>query len=206
MKTCRAAGKGGQGEREKGSGADLRSSILDPRRWKRWAGRCVRVWLVCMLAAILPACAYYSFTGATIPARFDTIAIPLVEDNSRSAIPTLDEELTEGLTNRFVRQTRLTLETDESAADVVLTARIERYVNEPTAVSGEERATQNRVTLTVSVRYLDRVEDRPLLDRTFTSFEQYDPVADGPEGEEAAALAALDNIADDVFTAATSNW
>jgi len=199
MKTCRVREEG-RGRREEGRGAF--SPPASPFPLPHLAGTL----LVLLLAVLLPACAYYSFTGATIPERFETIAIPLAEDNSRSPLPTLDEELTERLTNRFVRQTRLTLETTEADADAVLTTTIARYVNEPTAVRGDERAAQNRVTIAVRVRYLDQVEDRPLVDRTFTSFEQYDPVADGPDGEEAAALAALDNIADDIFTAATSDW
>jgi hypothetical protein len=197
MKTCRAGnGRAGGGTREEGRGG----CPLPP---SPFPSSCH---VILALALVFAGCAYYSFTGATIPERFDTIAIPLATDDSRNPLPTLDEALTERLTNRFVQQTRLALETNEADADVVLSTRITRYVNEPTAVRGDERAAQNRVTIAVAVRYVDQVEDRPLIDRTFTSFEQYDPVADGPDGEEAAALAALDNIADDVFTAATSNW
>jgi hypothetical protein len=195
MRTCREEGRG---RREEGRG--IFSLPPSPFPLPHLAGTLLA------FAVVLTGCAYYSFTGATIPERFDTIAIPLTVDDSRSPLPTLDEELTERLTNRFVQQTRLTLETNEADADVVLSSRITRYVNEPTAVRGDERAAQNRVTIAVAVRYVDQVEDQPLIERTFSSFEQYDPVADGPDGEEAAALAALDNIADDVFTAATSNW
>ena len=47
---------------------------------------------------------------------------------------------------------------------------------------------------------------RDRLERTFSGFDDYDPLEGGLEAEEAAALAALENIADDLFTAATSNW
>ena len=159
-----------------------------------------------LLLAALPGCAYYSFTGATIPANLNTVAIPLVEDNSLSPLTTLDEELTELLITRFVRQTRLTLETNEDEADVLLTAQISRYTNAPTSVSGEERAEFNRVALVVSVRYYNRVDDVELFDRSFNSFDDYNPLEGGLDEEEQAALNALENIADDIFTAATSNW
>ncbi len=159
-----------------------------------------------LMLGTLGGCGYYSFTGATIPSNLNTIAIPLVEDRSLSPLTTLDERLTEALINRFVRQTRLSLQTNEDEADAVLTVSIDRYQNAPTAVTGDERATRNRVTLTVSVRYFDRTQDRELLRRSFSSFEDYDPLAGGLEAEEQAAEAALENIADDIFTAATSNW
>ena len=163
---------------------------------------------VVLLGLVLAAsgCAYYSFTGATIPANLNTVAIPLVEDNSLSPLTTLDEELTELLITRFVRQTRLTLETNEDDADVVLTAHIDRYTNAPTSVTGQERAEFNRVTLTVSVRYYNRAEDKEVFQRSFNSFDDYDPIQGGLEEEETAARNALENIAEDIFTAATSNW
>lgn len=160
---------------------------------------------LCALVLAAAGCGYYSFTGATVPAHLRTVAIPLAENNSLSPLATLGEVFTEQLIDRFVRQTRLALETSEDEADAVLTATIDRYQNEPTAVTGEERAAQNRVSISVRVRYYDRVEDRVLLERSFTSFEDYDPTA-GLDEEEAAARAALSNIADDVFTAATSDW
>ncbi len=179
--------KGGMGEREKGSGSFVFAMLVG-------------------FVVLFSGCSYYSFTGATIPAQYNTIAIPLAEDQSVGPLPTLDDELTERLIDRFVRQTRLSLETEEAEADVVLLARIERYTNVPTAVTGEERAQQNRVTIAVHARYIDQRTEEALVERTFSSFEQYDPLIDGIQGEEAAALAALDDIADDIFTAATSNW
>jgi hypothetical protein len=160
---------------------------------------------IALLLLLVAGCGYYSFTGATVASHLNTIAVPLVEDMSVSPVTNMDAQMTDLLVERFVRQTRLSLEPSENEADVILTARIERYTNEPTSVGGELRATRNRVSVSVSVRYVDRVEDRELLQRTFTSFEDYDPAA-GLDQERVAAFAALRNIADDVFTAATSNW
>lgn len=159
---------------------------------------------VLLLAAGAGGCAYYSFTGATIPEHLSTVAIPLVEDNTVSTVTGLDDEMTRLLVDRFVRQTRLNLETNESGADALLQVVITRYVNQPTSVSGQEQATRNRVTITAQVTYEDQVNEVELVGRTFSAFEEYDPL--DPAQEETAAFAALEKIADDVFTAATSNW
>ncbi len=150
-------------------------------------------------------CAYYSFSGASIPSHLTTIAIPLVEDNSSSPLTVLDEALTELLISRFVQQTRLTLVEEESEADLLLTARIDRYTNAPTSVTGQERAQYNRVSVSVFARYYNRIDDEAL-ERSFSNFDDYDPLEGGLEAEESAALAALESIADDLFTAATSSW
>ncbi len=158
-----------------------------------------------IVSLLLSGCGYYSFSGASIPSHLTTIAIPVAEDNSLSPLTALDQALTDLLVDRFVRQTRLVLTTDESEADILLTSRISRYTNAPTAVSGQERAQFNRVTVTVSARYYNRVDD-DVLERSLSNFDDYDPLQGGLEAEETAALAALESIADDLFTAATSNW
>lgn len=153
---------------------------------------------------LVPGCAWYSFTGASIPEHLNTVAIPLVEDNTVSTVTGLDDEMTRLLVDRFVRQTRLNLETDEQAADALLRVVINRYTNQPTSVSGQEQATRNRVTVAVQVTYVDQTTGADLVSRSFSAFEEYDPF--DPSQEETAAFAALEKIADDVFTAATSNW
>jgi len=150
-------------------------------------------------------CSYYSFSGVSIPSNLNTISIPLAEDNSSGPLTLLDESLTELMIERFVRQTRLNLVEDESEADLLLTAQITRYTNAPTSVTGQERAQFNRVSISVAAQYINQIND-DALERTFSGFDDYDALEGGLEAEESAALAALENIADDLFTAATSNW
>lgn len=157
------------------------------------------------LCVLISGCGIYSFTGASIPDHMNTIAVPLVEIRTSGSISDLDQTLTEALVERFVDRTRLTLEPSEDAADAVLTTSVDRYSLTPVAVTGEERASLNRVTIVVSVRYLDRVEENERLSRTFTASADYDPV-EGPAGESEAVLRAVDQLANDIFTAATSDW
>lgn len=151
-------------------------------------------------------CGYYGFTGASIPQEYETIAIVPVEDATANPFGNLDNELTELLTERFVERTRLRLETNENEADVVLAARLNEYRNEPTAVSGDERATLNRVRINAAVRYYENGSSEDLLNDTFSNSEEYDPTQSGVNGERQAANATLENIADDIFSNATSNW
>ena len=160
---------------------------------------------VALIMLLLPGCSYYSFSGASIPSHLTTIAIPLAEDNSSGPLTLLDEALTALLIDRFVQETRLTLVEDEAEADLLLTARIDRYSNNPTSVTGQERAQFNRVSLSVFARYYNTVDDETF-ERSFTNFDDYDPLSGGLEAEESAALSALESIAEDLFTAATSDW
>ncbi len=167
----------------------------------------MRIWTNLLVIGVLflQGCSYYSFSGASIPSQLSSIAIPLADDQSVSPLTLLDESLTELLIERFVRQTRLTLVEDEDEADLLLTAQIIRYGNAPTSVTGQERAQFNRVSISVTAQYINQVDD-DVLERTFSGFDDYDALEGGLEAEETSALSALENIADDLFTAATSNW
>lgn len=157
------------------------------------------------LAVVAAGCGPYSFSGATLPDDLRTLAIPPPENAAASPVATLPDDLARLLTDRFIRQTRLRLAADAETADAVLETRLDGYRNEPTGVGGDDRAARNRVTVSVGVRYRRAGQPAPLLDRSFSSFADYDPGA-GVDGETRAARAALQNVADDVFTAATSNW
>jgi hypothetical protein len=122
-----------------------------------------------------------------------------VQDNSVSPVGTLGQTMTDLLADNFVGRTKLSLTTNESNADATLEARIVGYQNEP-------RATVNRVTIRIQVRYYDQVEDREMLSETVTGFGEYDPVEAGLDGERQAAQTALERAADNIFTSATSNW
>lgn len=179
-----------------GPAASSRSSGARPR------GRLV----LALLPLVLAACGVYTFSGATIPDRLQTVAIPLAEDRSTGGPPGLDQLLTDALVERFADRSRLTLEPDEADADAVVRATIERFTVTPAAVTSEANAAAlNRVTLGVRVVMEDRVEDGELLARSFSASEDFPPSA-GLQGEADAAAAALEQIARDAFTAATSDW
>lgn len=160
---------------------------------------------VLLAALALSACGIYTFSGASIPANLQTIAVPLAESQATSGPPNLDRLLTDALVSRFADRTRLSLETDETEADAVVRATITQYAIAPAAVTGENVAALNRVSLGVRVVVYDRVEDRDLLDRTFSAAEDFAP-SDGLQGEADAAATALEQVARDAFTAATSDW
>ena len=163
------------------------------------------------LALLLAGCGVYSFSGASIPARLQTVAVPLAELRAAGGPPALDQLLTEALVDRFADRSRLSLEPDEAEADAVVRAVIERYSVTPVAVTGENVAALNRVTVAVRVVVEDRVGDEAdgtpgeLLARTFSASSDFDPAA-GLAGEADAVAEAIAQIARDAFTAATSDW
>lgn len=154
---------------------------------------------------LLAGCGFYSFSGATLPASLNTVAIPLAEDRTTGGPPDLDRQLTDALVSRFADRTRLRLVADEATADAVVRATLDRYSVAPVAVAGDDLASLNRVAITVTVVFEDQVEGAERLRRPFTATADYPP-AEGLAGEATAVQRAIEQIAADAFTAATSDW
>lgn len=175
--------------------------------------RCREALGLLTVVMLLAGCGYYSFTGATLPESVETVAVPLADVRAPGVPPTLDQALTEAFVERFADRTRLTLNPDQVAADAVVRTTVERYGITPAAVTGDEVAALNRVTLGVRVVFEQQAATgppgttggEPRLNRVFTATADYDPNA-GQAGELEAVGRALDQVADDAFTAATSDW
>lgn len=174
--------------------------------------RAAALWVLA-LAALVPVgaggCAYYSFSGASVPEGMRTLAIPPVESNVALPVTSLPGDLGRLLVERFTQRTRLRLDDDPQTADAVLETRIETYRVEPTSVTAGDVAARSRLTLGVRVVFRRTNAPQgtaPLVDRTFSAFADFDPGALQAQREAEAAQTALRALADDVFTAATSNW
>ena len=72
-------------------------------------------------------------------------------------------------------------------------------------MTGDNVAALNRVSISVHVVVQDQTEDETLLDRRFSAAEDFAP-GEGLQGEADASASALEQIAQDAFTAATSDW
>ena len=177
-----------------------------PRPNTHGYGHLILVLFLCIGVGSIPGCAYYGFTGASVPSHLETIAIPIAEDNTSSPLTNLGRDLTDILTERFVGRTNYSLNNNETNADAVLQTRITGYSNQPTGVSGDEQATTNEVRIRVRARYYDQLRDSTMVDQTFTGTATYNPAEAGLSGEQQAAEVALERVGEDIFTTATSDW
>lgn len=165
-------------------------------------------WILVALCAgfLFSGCLRYSFTGASIPPGVDTIYIPFFPDQSNSGLGDLSNRLNQILINRFVNQSRLQLANNEADADAVLDGIITSYSNWPFSIGGNEQANENQVSITVRATFLYTSNDEPEWTNSFTGSFTYDPSENPIEGENSAANGALEQIANNMFNDAVSNW
>lgn len=158
------------------------------------------------LTLVCSGCLRYSFTGASIPEGVNTIFIPFFPDQSASGLGDLADRLNQALIDRFVNQSRLQLANSESEADAVLDGTITRYSNQPFSIGGDEQANQNQVSISVQATFKYKTKDEAEWSKSFSGKGNFDPTESPIEGEGNAADQALEQIANNMFNDAVSNW
>lgn len=156
--------------------------------------------------ALLISCSVkFSFTGASIPDDVKTVKVDYIPNMAAMVAPMLSPTLTDELTMMIQRSTRLEFVNEDP--DVLFTGQIIDYRSEPIAISGNEYATTNR--LTVAIRMSCTNTKHPELsfpDRTFTAYADY-PSTEMLNSAEGALIPQISKqLAEDVFNAAFSQW
>ena len=150
------------------------------------------------------SCGIYSFTGTNIQSDVKTITIPFVEYKALRVNPSLANELTEALQDKFRKLT--TLEQVDMDGDLELVCEVTGYDVKPQAVTAGEVAAQNRLTITVKVEFTNRKYPEDDVSKTFSAYEDYDSnnSLDAVEAELCTTI--IDKLVDDIFNATVAQW
>ncbi|MGH2569539.1 MAG: LPS assembly lipoprotein LptE, partial [Bacteroidota bacterium] len=97
---------------------------------------------------------YYSFSGASVPPHLNTIAIPIVDDQSGYGDPTLRELFTNELVQRFRSDNTLEMG-DVTSADALLRGAIISVREAAAVVAPGEQVTLRRLTVVVRMTFQD---------------------------------------------------
>lgn len=162
--------------------------------------------LALILLLVMSGCISYSFTGTSIPSDVNDIYIPFFPDRSQSGLGDLSDRLNRALVNRFVNQSRLSLADEQQNADSFVEGAIQNYINRPFSVGGDEQANLNEIQITVRASFQYASDEEPLWTKSFSGNATYDVLQNPVDGELEAAQTALQQIANNMFNDAVSNW
>lgn len=146
----------------------------------------------------------YSFTGASIPPEVKTISVIYFKNNASLVKPTLSQQLTEALRDRFTSQTNLALV--NSNGDFNIEGEITNYVTTPVAITGDQTAAMNRLTITINVRFVSKVNESQNFETTFSRYEDYPSSQPLASVENTIVETIIGYLVDDVFNKTVVNW
>lgn len=146
----------------------------------------------------------YKFNAASIPPNTKTATVMYFNNMAPMVAPLLSPTLTDMLTQKIQRETRLELVRDDG--DVVFEGEIIGYNSAPIAISGDEYATKNRLTITVKVRFTNKQDPKLNYDKTFSAYDDYDTSQMLISIENQLIPTIVEKLVENIFNDAFSNW
>lgn len=164
--------------------------------------------IAALLAAfiLIGGCGIYTFSGTSIQADVKTICIKPVVNKATKINPALANQLTEELNDKFRKLTKLEQVVDEDEGHLLLEVTIDSYDVRATAVTADEVAAMNRLTVTCKVHFENRLHEEDNLEQSFASYEDYDSnnPLDMVEGQLCETI--VKKLAEDIFNATVAQW
>jgi hypothetical protein len=146
----------------------------------------------------------YSFTGASISPEVKTVSVAYFQNLAPLVNPTLSNTLSEELRNRFVSQTRLNV--ISAYGDLSFSGEIRDYRVQPVAIQGNEVAAQNRLTISVRVKFENSLDPTQNYDKTFSHYEDFSSSQQISQVEQELVGIIVEKLVEDIFNNAVANW
>ncbi|MEA3460458.1 MAG: LptE family protein [Bacteroidota bacterium] len=157
------------------------------------------------LLAGLTACKVsYSFSGVNLSPDVLTYSVDYFPNRAPLVQAQLSQVFTDALMDKIQGSTSLDLAT--TGGDVQFTGEITGYATRPAAITSEETAALNRLTITVRVKYTNVFEPDLDYDTSFSRYEEYDASQNLADVEEGLIELIVENIVEDIFNRAFVSW
>ena len=168
-------------------------------------GRFARIFLLAAVALVLGGCGIYSFSGTSIDSDVNTITINYFEYKAQTVNPSLSNDITEALRTRFRRMTRL--EQVEQDGDLEIVGQVTGYAVAPAAITANEVAARNKLTVTVQVDFINRKHpEEDFEKKSFSNYAEYDSTNSLDAVEQTLCAEIIDKIIEDIFNAIVAQW
>ena len=166
--------------------------------------RRIAVLIAFMFSLCLAGCGIYSFSGTSIAPDVKSISVYTIENRAMKVNPSLSNTLTNALQDKYRRLTNLEMLPEEG--DLEVSGIITNYDVTPTAVTSDEVASQNRLTITVRITYKNNRHEEENFEKSFAAFQDYDSNNSLDAVEDGLCEDIVEILVEDIFNATVANW
>ena len=158
-----------------------------------------------LLILTTQSCGIYSFSGANLSPDVKTVQIDYFPNNAVLVEPGLSQQFTTALQDLMLQQTNLSLV--KTGGDLQFEGEITGYTINPMTATADQTAAQNRLTITVKVRFYNNKNEKDNFEQTFSHYYDFDGNAQLIGGlKDDAFKEILDRITQDIFNASIAKW
>lgn len=165
----------------------------------------IKILILTICFGILTNCGFYKFTGITVPTGTSTYQVNYFQNDAPLIEPGLERTFTNLLADLIQNQTSLQLVT--SGGDIIYEGEITEYRISPTTATANNTAAQNRLTISVRVRYFEKHNPDNDMNQQFTFFYDYPGQAQLVGAQKDTAIAEIfERITQDILNATLAKW
>jgi hypothetical protein len=146
----------------------------------------------------------YKLNGASIAPEVKTVSIQYFTNRAPLAMSNLEQIITDNLKDKFKSQTKLKQVDEMGHLD--FSGEITQYFTKPMAITGDEVAAQNRLTIEIHVKFTNEIEPQYNFDQNFSQFADYDSSSDLSSVEQELVDEIVEKLIEDIFNKSVVNW
>ncbi|MDR6966227.1 hypothetical protein J2X31_000220 [Flavobacterium arsenatis] len=160
--------------------------------------------LLTLIVLTFNGCSVYNFTGTgKIDAK--TFQVNYFQNASELIEPGIELKFTRALQDLIQNQTNLSL--TNSGGDLVYEGEITDYRISPMTATADQRASQNRLTIRINVRFTNKKKEADDFEKPFTFFFDYSGDQQLVGSQLTTALDEIfERITQDIFNESLAKW
>ena len=165
--------------------------------------------LIIPVLLIINSCGIYSFTGASIPPGVTTFQVNFFENQAgnrpgSTVEPGLDNDFTNALQDIIMNQTNLNLVSKDG--QLIYEGEITEYSVTPMAATSQNTAAQNRLKMSVLLRFFNIKNEEEDLKKTYSFFYDFPAQLQVYDVIDSAHKEIFDRITQDIFNDSLAKW
>jgi hypothetical protein len=146
----------------------------------------------------------FSFSGVNISEDVKTYSVDYFPNRAPLVQAQLSQEFTNALMDKIQGNTSLNL--SNIGGDVQFSGEITGYDMRPAAITSEETAARNRLTITVRVKHINVFDPDLDFDTSFSRYEEYDASQNLADVENELIQLIVSDLVEDIFNKAFISW
>ncbi|MCL9769084.1 LPS assembly lipoprotein LptE [Flavobacterium sp. HXWNR69] len=153
---------------------------------------------------LLNSCSVYNFTGAS-PVNAKTFQVNYFQNNAPLVEPGIERTFTLELQDIIQSQTNLNLV--NQGGELIYEGEIVDYRITPMTATADQRAAQNRLTISINVRFINRNKEDDNFEKRFSFFYDFDANQQLVGSQLTTALDVIfERITQDIFNESLAKW
>lgn len=147
----------------------------------------------------------YNFTGTTGSINAKTFQVNYFQNNAEVVEPGIERTFTQRLQNLIQNQTNLSI--TNTGGNLVYEGEITEYRVTPMTATADQRASQNRLTISVMVRFTNKNKEADNFEKRFSFYHDYGANEILSGSVLTAALEEIfERITQDIFNESLAKW